>query len=351
MVVSMHSKFIYSPYKFCKHIPKIRDIKNNVITGPVHLPIDITNRCQNKCSFCYDNVYLDMDEFHKSDELSYHQVIRIISEAKDCGVKTIEKTGGGEPLLHPDFVLICSKIYDMKLGQSLISNGIDLEKYTEVLINHDWVRISLNAFSINTFETICRSKGENLKKITNGIQKFAKIKKDCVLGISIIVCPENISELRDIVTFSKNSGVDNVRISFARTPKGSSVYSGFESQIKNETEYLKTLSNNKFICFVQGNRMEEMDGKKSSSMCYFHHFSPNIGANGILYPCCFMKYYSKYNLGNLKDFTFKDIWNGERRISFIRNIGNNCGYTCFMTEKNEICDYLASDNCEHINYL
>ena len=64
---------------------------------PVHLDIEVTNRCNLKCIFCDKLPYLSPDEF---GDMEYGLYTRIIDEGSDKGLCSIKLSYRGEPLLH-----------------------------------------------------------------------------------------------------------------------------------------------------------------------------------------------------------------------------------------------------------
>lgn len=67
------------------------------IGRPQSLQVALTNRCQLRCVFC------SVAERELKQEWDYEELLKAIDDFIDCGIKTIEFSGGGEPTLHPDF--------------------------------------------------------------------------------------------------------------------------------------------------------------------------------------------------------------------------------------------------------
>lgn len=68
---------------------------------PIHLDIEITNRCNLKCTFCDKLPYLTRDQIGDMDFALYK---RIIDEGKENDLCSVKLSYRGESLLHPEVV-------------------------------------------------------------------------------------------------------------------------------------------------------------------------------------------------------------------------------------------------------
>ncbi len=131
---------------------KYRNIKSDNRYFPT-ASWEITERCNFNCLHCFNAV----DNHYIRDEFSYEEACRFIDDAAACGVLDFRITGG-EPLLHPHFREIASRIYDRNMRISeLLTNGFFLDEDTlgflkekdprmkicisfDGLGHHDWMR-------------------------------------------------------------------------------------------------------------------------------------------------------------------------------------------------------------------
>ncbi|GAG80599.1 unnamed protein product, partial [marine sediment metagenome] len=105
-------------------LPKLQKVKEGEIVSPVNLQIDLTNKCNYDCVFCYYKVHNHLKDFNRKDQLKKEEAIKIIREAKDCGLKSVEITGGGEPLLVPHFKEFSQEARKLGLERALVTNGV-----------------------------------------------------------------------------------------------------------------------------------------------------------------------------------------------------------------------------------
>jgi MoaA/NifB/PqqE/SkfB family radical SAM enzyme len=113
-------------------------------SGPEHVVIDLTNRCNNTCNACWTGTPLLGDKapaplWHKQ-ELESDRVVALIDELHALGTSIVRFTGGGEPFMHPGIFglirtakskgLFCSvttnlTLIDLASAEELITSGLD----------------------------------------------------------------------------------------------------------------------------------------------------------------------------------------------------------------------------------
>lgn len=101
--------------------------ESDVLTGPLHIAVDVTNKCNARCLHCYNRSggLLSRDELTDDDLLLLYQEISSIKPFSVCFC-------GGEPMLRYD--VICEATKKLKAAGvpvvSMVSNGwfIDEEK-------------------------------------------------------------------------------------------------------------------------------------------------------------------------------------------------------------------------------
>ena len=341
----MKSKDVYSPYKFVHLLPELKRIKNKEIVEPINLQIDLTNYCNNDCRWCYYTIHDHIDEFSKTDKLDKDLAMRILEEFKELGGQSIEITGGGEPLLSPYFKEFSQKARELGLDRALVTNGVLMtDDIIDEIKDYSWVRVSLNSASSEIYEQIHNRPGKNYHKVVSNLEKLCMAKEDdCIVGISMITDEINYKDIYGMAKVGKYVKADNVRISLAHTPEKAALFDGIWDDVLEQIEQAQELGDEDFKVFAFSNRLKDINRESRGGFCYYHHFTTAVGANGAVYPCCYFKDISTYNLGDLNKQSFKDIWYGNKRQNFIDKIGNDCPASCWMTDKNKLGDYLTMD--------
>jgi len=347
----MNKLDVYNPNKFFHHKDALIGIAERKIVPPVNFQVDLTNKCNNKCRWCFYDVN-PLPEMSREDYISEEKMIEVLYDFKELGGKSIEWTGGGAPTLSLCFRNVVAEAGGIGFGQALVTNGKRLSgEVAEAVKDFDWVRVSLNSSTAETYHI--EHGNDFFLRVVNNINEFAKIKdKNCVLAVSMIVDEYNYKEIVDMTLLVKLMNADQCRISFPQTPKNETIFNGIWDDILEQLKEAKLYQDNNFAVFTNEDRINTLAHKTKSKRCYFHHLVPSLGANGVVYPCCHFKYLPEYNLGNVNETSLKDVWYGEKRKQFIDTIGENCKTSCWFNGKNQLADYIVKrpEDVPHVEY-
>lgn len=97
--------------------------------------IMVTNRCNRRCPFCFD----ENRKFGK--DISKENFIKILDKAKENNIKEVCLLGG-EPLLHPDIVWLCKTCHEYGLKTVITTNYVNPEILKECDKYLDSINIS-----------------------------------------------------------------------------------------------------------------------------------------------------------------------------------------------------------------
>ena len=143
---------------------------------PIHLDIEVTNRCNLKCTFCDKLPYLSQDQFGDIDMTLYK---KIIDEGRERDLCSIKLSYRGEPLLHPrlaEMVAYAKRqgvidiyfntnamLLSPKKAQELIEAGLDR------------ISISIEGTDPEAFER--ERRGAKFYKIIENIDRLLEIRR------------------------------------------------------------------------------------------------------------------------------------------------------------------------------
>ncbi|PIE77853.1 MAG: hypothetical protein CSA15_11190 [Candidatus Delongbacteria bacterium] len=197
------------PIKFCDFKPNVANIPISIgdlnLVFPRHASIEITDKCNIKCRFCYNNSNSNNKNFIKSPM----KLLKILCDKK---IKVIEITGG-EPFLHPDFIKILEYCIENFEVVALITNGTNHNPLFFDLVEgkrNILVQVTIpGAKKESSYEEYIETKKNLCEDIFNKKIKFIKKlkKRDVRTRIVYIVDdPKKIDEMSNVVNFAKNIG-------------------------------------------------------------------------------------------------------------------------------------------------
>ena len=167
--------------------------------APLSINLDVTTACNYRCDHC-----VDMDILNTGIRYDHEQLKNSLSTLIDRGLRSVIIIGGGEPTVYPGFADIVKhlKARDIQIG--VVTNGSRMDRIAEVadvLSKGDWVRLSLDSGSNDTFRAMHKpvSKKVTLDWICSHIPDIKKINADFQIGYSFIVvwkdCEANDTEI------------------------------------------------------------------------------------------------------------------------------------------------------------
>jgi len=138
--------------------------------GPVSIHLDLSNRCNLTCKFCWQRSHERMGLVDYSNELSEEKLLSTVKEAADLGVQDWLISGGGEPFIRTDTTIrVMKEIKRYHMFGDIITNGTlfrgkDIEELVKV--KWDRIRVSMNGPNKEMHDFLVDKKGAFDKVIT-----------------------------------------------------------------------------------------------------------------------------------------------------------------------------------------
>jgi len=188
--------------------------------SPVSINLDLTSACNFACPHCVDSKIINTGEY-----LDTEDVKRTTDILKSHGLLSIILIGGGEPTLHKDLEKIVRHIKSRGIQLGIVTNGSRLNQIAnvvELLEKEDWLRISIDASSQDTF--VKSHKPKNAVTLHNILRnaKEVKLRNPLItLGYSFVIVWKgiyvnghelchNIGEMADAVRLANKYSFDYV---------------------------------------------------------------------------------------------------------------------------------------------
>lgn len=325
------------------HIAALRRGQNIV---PTHLQLIISDLCNQNCHFCSYRMDGGFSVEQFADEqgnrnpkrfIPTEKCLEILEDYVGLGGLSVEFTGGGEPTVHPDHLSIIAYAQKAGLKTGLVTNGVLLSDH-EVYRNLDWLRISLDAGTEDTYRKIRESSAWS--KVLRNLRLAATFEKPKV-GVGFVVTRENAHQIEAACHLTKDAGIPYIRISAMFSHDGAAYYDGLNVQVPEHFQGLQIIN-----CFPD--RLSDLNqGAPDYEFCGQMQFGLYIGGNQKIYTCCTNAYTAKGEIGDLTTQRFKDwLVDTNRRTWDARGC-----HHCQFNEKNRLINYLIQPHPEHVEFV
>lgn len=324
---------------------------------PVRVQFELTYRCNLHCPMCYQEKIYQKGE----KELTKGEWIKLIKQLpRFCLITLI----GGEPLVRTDF----KEIAEYALSShpvNLVTNGVLLSpQINSFLIKKKLLLLGVSLDGVGKIHDQMRGAEGAYQKVIKNLtdlqkQKREKAAKFPLLDIKTLVAKTNLANLWKLFEIVRDLEADFFTISLPKVsndqfnPKLKDDFaqlSGFDFTWLGQIDFVflrKVLrkiavssGRTKIRFYPQFNSIEKISrnlyNQKTINQCFFSCRQPwsgvQISATGHVYPCLSL------NLGNIKEKSFAEIWNGKKFRHFRRKLKSSklfpaCLGCCYLKQR------------------
>lgn len=314
--------------------------------GLLSLELELSRICNLRCVYCYASSGTPLE-----NEISLTEILDVIEQAVDLGVKKIIILGGGEPLLYPHLFEVIDFIRSKGLIADLFTNGLTLtDDVAGRLFKRDiGVVLKMNSRKEAVQDALAGKAGTHvaINKALQALLDAGYPGEKCSLGVETIICGPNYEELPDIWRWAREQSI--VPYVEAMTMQGRAKdHSNLEvspEQVKAMFEELARIDREEFQCDWQPHP------PLVASQCARHEYSCTITSIGDVHPCPGVS----VSTGNIRESSLANIIASSTVIQDLRDIRNTIKGKCASCELNSECygcrghayhvsgDYLAED--------
>ncbi|MCB1764503.1 MAG: radical SAM protein [Candidatus Competibacteraceae bacterium] len=292
---------------------------------PFHMVWLATNACNARCLHCSSN-----SAQRSADELATKEVYAMVDDFVEAGVVDLG-ISGGEPLIRKDLFQIIAFVKSRGMSVGVATNGAKLdrwkaEKLADLEINR--LQISLDGLA-EPHETLRCWPGLFERALST-----IELAKNC--GIRVHVCCTisqlNVDQLDTFVECVASLGVSRLNLSrFVPTGRG---VESLDLPSQRWQEVIKTCVRlrNKYVGRLEivshlaqqilvDDIVTDMPGFIG---CQAGRGQGCITANGTIFPCVLLP----IPLGNIREASFRDIWQGAPVVQQLQdrsNLQGRCG--------------------------
>lgn len=348
--------------KIFANAPKILDLLKGKNPSPILVEIDPSNACNHGCYFCISS-YIHLPESkglrtYDKSILPKDILINVCKSMINMGVKAINWTGGGEPTINPHLKEAIKYVKDNSdIQMGMFTNGTLFDKYDlfETLVdNMTWVRISVDAGTEKTYNSVRRAKGnQNWQKMVSNLEKLIETNnkkgKKIDIGVGFVITPDSYTEIVDFAKFFSKYDLTYCQykpeiVNREREGGKQREIHFWRNNVNPLLDEAKQILGDKFQ--INGYKLNDLENDpeffgRTYKKCLGSQVQPCVGADGHVYVCTNHRGYKEYSYGSLYEKSFEEIWADiSKRKSVMNQIENvecfkNCTQLCKPHESNK----------------
>lgn len=299
------------------------EMAKNGLRAPVNVTWEITLKCNLRCVHC-----LSDSGNPGKDELSTSGCKKLIDELTFLKVFQVN-IGGGEPFMREDFVDLLDYSHKMGLVTCVSTNGTVIDKSIAARLasmSMLYLQVSLDGVDEETNDSI-RGKG-TYKKVLNAMDALSE--SGTRFSINTVLTRTNFEQLENLRALAGEYDAE-LRVSRFR-PSGRGKASKADlgptaDQLEYFAEWLDrhdlVRTGDSFFCLTSDHRRQ-----KGLDMCGAAKMTCCVSPGGNVYPCAFLQE-APFLSGNVRDKSFKDIWDYSPVLNRFRNINVKSCVECY----------------------
>ena len=320
---------------------------DQILKGNLPVPRTVefffSNACNHSCLGCHSKILHNS----KNKFLNIKRAKELIDELNTLGVKSIEISGGGEPLMHPNIIEFIKYIASKNIKVGLFTNGILIKNEKDLIDNLLFIRIAFDASNKETYKKIHGKDDytillENIKKLVS----YKKTKnKGATIGLKFLISKINCKEILEAAILAKKLGVDYIQFKIIyNTNYG----------VKNLKEVKALFKKVKKLSTINFNVIGSVEKSFIKSRCILTPLHPLIDASGDVYLCAFFQHrMNTHKIGSILNRSFKEVFYSDKHRELLKKIKpSECNiFNCPFHEASKVADEIIFKNKMHLEFI
>jgi len=318
-------------------------IANGKALPPVRVQIEVTGRCNLKCSFCYQGALYK----NAKDELAFDQIVKLIDQVGRFSLLTFS---GGEPLMRKDIFDIVSYALNKKRLCNMITNGVLLdERILKLMVDKKFFLLNVSIDGLGQVHDEIRGVPGTFRKVIDNLKFLREYKEKRksrlpLVDVKLVLNNKNLTQLVDLYSLCEDMGVSFLTVSLQKEAdiqfNGSFLYQDLNNECFYKRYPPKDEIVDKALLISSLKEIEDKNGKvhlrfyprfrsskeielylnsreraaEFASSCLEPWSGLQINAFGDVYPCLSLK------VGNIKENTISQIWNSGPYVEFRKKL-------------------------------
>lgn len=353
-------KFRIDSHKLIYHVDRVSDWLHGETIYPIYIEASPSGACNHRCTFCgldfmeYKPNFLDADLFSER-----------LTEMASLGLKSIMYGGEGEPFLNKHTADFITHGKSRGLDNAVTTNGVLMkpEISERILGSTEWIKISINAGTRETYSQIHRTKADDFDTVLANLAAATDLRKaegyTCTLGMQMILLPENRHEAPILAEKASDAGADYLVIKpysqhpLSKTTQYADVQYASDDELADK---LAEFASESFAVIFRRRTMQKWDERaKGYERCLGLPFWAYIDSVGNVWGCSCHLGSERFLYGNLYERTFQEIWQSDKRKKSLEWVerdmdASECRINCRMDEVNRYLWELKHPPA-HVNFI
>jgi MoaA/NifB/PqqE/SkfB family radical SAM enzyme len=308
--------------------------------GPLHLELDISDRCNVDCYFC------NAMDVRTKENVPFERVTQILDDAVSTGLRSVRFAGGGDPLFHRNIEQVIDYVHSKGLVvDNITSNALGLSHgVAEKMVAGETreIVVSLNAADADDYARMMQVKPAIFDKVVANVEHLVSLRGEsehpCIV-VQFLLDRHNYHRVAEMYALGRRIGADVIAINLVlEIPRNRIDRSMLLTD--GEAELLRPHLREAIeadrdaglleLCFElpSYNRViEELQRelgvtvrsgfttapsfKVENGGCFFGYYTAVVRGNGDMHPCCMLINPDYKPIGNAMHGSFNDQWQGE----------------------------------------
>lgn len=307
--------------------------------GPLHLELDISDRCNVDCYFC------NAMDVRTKENVPFERVTQILDEAVSTGLRSVRFAGGGDPLFHRNIEQVIAYVHSKGLVvDNITSNALGLTAgVAEEMVKGKTreIVVSLNAADAADYARMMQVKPTVFDKVVANVEHLVKLRGDaehpCIV-VQFLVDQHNYHRVAEMYALGRRIGADVIAINLVleiprkRIDPAVLLQSADAERMRPHLREVIEADRGAGLlelCFelesfnaVIGEIQQELgmavrtgfttapSFAEKNGGCFFGYYTAVVRGNGDMHPCCMLINPDYKPIGNAMHGSFGDQWKG-----------------------------------------
>lgn len=370
----------YSTQKLVHHPKALQALRERRHQNPTQIHFMPSLACPHKCAWCsyghrdksdgpeqfgWKNMQLMSDEYMPVEKMR-----ECVGDWKAMGVKAVEVTGGGEPLVYPHIDEFFELAAEWGVDLGLVTNGTALTADRAILFggtNWKWARVSIDAGDVETYVQTRRIHKSQWLLAWRAVERLAgqKTHDEHRVGVGYVVDAGNYKGVYEGCRLALEHGADNIRISLAFTPQAidrfprGAVEEACRQAQKAKHDFPKLQVND----LVSERALNIVSERQDYEHCPIKDVLCVVGGDQRVYTCCTLAFNPRGLIGEIKTQSFRQLWESSAQFLREHDARKVCPIPCLYERRNkralrlmkmtpeEVAEIASKDSAAHVNFI